>query len=98
VANPCTQLAGACVVTDPGAGNVVCIEAWGSEAATLAPPGCGGTNKTWMAGVTCAQALPGGVNTGCEEMVTNGYCSINYYACLATCLTCNASNTTCVVP
>jgi hypothetical protein len=89
---------GACVVANVVPGNIVCVEAYGAAEQTAAPQQCMGNNNTWMAGVTCAQALPGGVNVGCAFNMSAGFCSINYYACLASCLTCNASSTTCVVP
>jgi hypothetical protein len=79
---------------NPSPGDAVCIEAYGAVEMIAAPQACG--NNTWMAGVTCAQALPGGVNVGCAS--GSGFCSISYYACLASCLTCNASSSTCVTP
>jgi hypothetical protein len=86
------------VVANVVPGNIVCVEGYGPSFQIEAPQQCTGNNNTWMAGVTCAQALPGGVNVGCASTISGGNCSINYYACLASCSTCNASSTTCVVP
>lgn len=92
-------LSGACVAPNaPMAGQLVCNEYYGASDGVSGATQCSMDHGTYYAGMTCAQALPGMVNVGCQQNSGTAACVITYYDCLATCTTCNVQQSPCVEP